>query len=131
MKYINVTSEAKAKLGRIFDVTPKAIYNALYFRSDSETSKKIRYVAISQYGGRIISELDVTDWQPNCQTEFEHDKNGVKSVVSTFSNNVKVIMNCLENTAIITMNDQEIRRYWNVTTEGWGNILHTAEQMSI
>lgn len=131
MKYILVTNDEKKMLERIFDVTRQTVYNALYYKSDSEISRKIRNVALTQYGGRIIRVMDVTNWQPNCETRFEHDQEGVKRVISTFSNDVRLVLDCHNDTAVITKGEKEIRRYWNVTSVGWGNVLLAAEQMAV
>lgn len=131
MEYILVSNDDKKTLERIFDVTRQAVYLALNYKSDSELSQKIRNVALQQMGGRVIRELDITNgWQPNCETAFEHDKQGVKRVISTFSNDVQVVLDCHQNTATITQKGEELRRYWNVVGTGWGNVLFTAEQLS-
>ena len=128
-QYINVSDEAKRELALIFDVTPQMVWQALNYKSDSNLAQKIRNVAIRQKGGRVMREYDVTEgWQPNCQTEFEHDENGVKKVISTFSNSVKVVFDCLENSAVITMNGETIRKYWYVNA--WESVLFDAEQLS-
>lgn len=131
MKYILVTNEDKKMLERIFGVTRQTVYNALYYKGDSEILRKIRNVALTQYGGRVIRVMDVTNWQPNCETRFEHDQEGVKTVISTFSNDVRLVLDCHENTAVITRGDEELRRYWNVRGSAWGNILYAAEQLSV
>jgi hypothetical protein len=131
MKYISVSNENKKKLARIFDVSRVAVWKALNFRSDSELSQKIRNVAMREMNGRVIRELDITGWQPNCQTEFVHEGGEVKTIISTFSNDVRVVLDCYSNSATITMNGEEVRRYWNAGGPGWGNILYAAEQLSI
>lgn len=131
MRYISVTNENKKKLARIFDVTKVAVWKALNFRSDSELSQKIRNVAMREMGGRVMRELDITDWQPNCQTSFVHEDGRVTQVVSTFSNDVQVIIDGINESATITMNNEEVRRFWNVTASNWCNVLYLAEQLSI
>lgn len=132
MKYISVTNENKKKLARIFDVTTVAVWKALNFRSDSELSQKIRNVALREMNGRVIRELDISDgWSPNCETKFVHEGGEVKTIISTFSNDVRVVLDCYSNSATITMNGEEVRRYWNVGGSGWGNVLYAAEQLSI
>ena len=131
MKYILVTNDDKKMLERIFGVTRQTVYNALYYKGDSEILRKIRNVALTQYGGRVIRVMDVTNWQPNCETRFEHDQEGVKAVISTFSNDVRLVLDCHNDTAVITKGEEEIRRYWNVTIAGWGNVLLAAAQISI
>lgn len=131
MKYISVSNENKKKLARIFDVTKVAVWKALNFRSDSELSQKIRNVALREMNGRVIRELDITEgWSPNCQTEFVHEGGEVKTIISTFSNDVQVVLDCHREMATITMNGEEVRRYWNVGGPGWGNVLYAAEQLS-
>ncbi len=131
VKYINVSNDDKKKLARIFDVTHVAVWKALNFKSDSELSQKIRNVALQQMGGRVIRELDITNgWVPNCETTFDHDKDGVSKITSTFSNDVQVVLDCHQNTATITQRGAEVRRYWNVAGSGWGNALFAAEQLA-
>lgn len=130
MKYINVSDDSKKQLARIFDVTRVAVWKALNFKSDSELSQKIRNVALTQMGGRVIRELDITDgYMPNCQTEFEHDVNGVKTVCSTFSNGVKVLLDCYSDCATVTMNGKEVQKYWNVGGM-YAKVLFEAEQLA-
>lgn len=132
MEYILVSNDDKKTLERIFDVTRQAVYLALNYKSDSELSQKIRNVALRQMGGRVIRELDITNgWVPNCETTFDHDKEGVRRVISTFSNDVQVVLDCHQNTATITQRGEELRRYWNVVGTGWGNALFAAEQLSM
>lgn len=132
MEYILVSNDDKKMLERIFDVTRQAVYLALNYKSNSELSQKIRNVALQQMGGRVIRELDITNgWVPNCETTFDHDKSGVSKVISTFSNDVQVVLDCYQNTATITQRGEEVRRYWNVAGSGWGNALFAAEQLSM
>lgn len=131
MKHISVTNENKKKLARIFGVTKVAVWKALNFRSDSELSQKIRNVAMREMNGRVMRELDITDWQPNCQTSFVHEDGRVTQVISTFSNDVQVVIDGIAESATITMNNEEVRRFWNVTAINWCNVLYLAEQLSI
>ena len=130
MKYINVSNDSKKQLARIFNVARKTVWQALNFKSDSEISQKIRFVALSQMEGRVIRELDITDgYMPNCQTTFEHDANGVKSVCSTFSNGVQVMLDCYNDCATLTMNGEEVQKYWNVGGM-YAKVLFEAEQLA-
>ncbi len=129
-KYIKVTNENKRELREIYNVSGVAIWKALNFKSDSELSQKVRNTALCVMNGRVIVEMDVTDgYMPNCQTVFEHDTNGVSAVRSTFSNGVQVVLDCIKDSATITMNDKEIYRYWNVGG-AYAKVLFEAEQLS-
>lgn len=131
-KYIEVSSDSRKVLMKIFGCTRESLWAALSFKSDSETAKKIRTAALRGHGGRVLCVVDITDgWVPNCQTEFRHDKEGVSEVCSTFTGGVKVTLDCHANTATLTLDGKEVRKYWNVDTASWGRVLFDAEQLSI
>lgn len=130
MKFIEVSNAAKMELMKIFGVTRQAVWMALSFKSDSAQAQKIRNVALRQKGGRVMIMMDITDgYMPNCQVVFDRDANGVTGVHYTFPNRVKVDLDCLQDMATITMDEQEIRRYWNVGSAE-AAVLFDAEQLS-
>lgn len=130
MKFIEVSNAAKMELMKIFGVTRQAVWMALSFKSDSAQAQKIRNVALRQKGGRVMIMMDITDgYMPNCQVVFDRDANGVTAVHYTFPNNVAVDFDCRQDVATITMNEQEIRRYWNVGSAE-AAVLFDAEQLS-
>lgn len=130
MKYIAISNANKRQLRANHGVSVVAVWKALNFKSDSARSQAIRKEALEQMGGRVIIEMDITDgYQPNCQTVFEHDSNGVSAVRSTFTNGVEVLLDCLEDSATLTMNGAEIQRYWNVGGM-YAKVLFEAEQLA-
>ena len=59
--YIKVSSEAREKLARAFEVEEKTVYLALTGRRDSDKAKKIRYTAVKEYGG--IPMVHCPEWE--------------------------------------------------------------------
>lgn len=45
----------QVKLAEVFGCTQGMVANALNFNRDSELAKKIRHVAITQYGGQLVT----------------------------------------------------------------------------
>lgn len=45
-RYIDATEETTAKLAKTFQCTPKFVYLALTYRSDTEKARKIRFTAV-------------------------------------------------------------------------------------
>lgn len=129
-KFIEVPEAGRTELMKIFGVTRQGLWSALSFNSNSEQARKIRHVALTQKGGRVMITMDITDgYMPNCQVVFDRDSNGVTAVHYTFPNNVAVDFDCRQDVATITMNEQEIRRYWNVGSAE-AAVLFDAEQLS-
>lgn len=68
--YIKVSSEAREKLARAFEVEEKTVYLALTGRRDSEKARKIRYAAVNEYGGVPMVHC------PACETLHETTEDG-------------------------------------------------------
>ncbi len=82
--YIDVTKETEAKLARVFNCTPKMVYLSLTYAKDTEMARKIRYVAVSQYGGKAMHHC------PECETMFNVMEDGRDLMVQYFDNGVKL-----------------------------------------
>lgn len=50
-KYISLTSEGIKSLAKEVGVSTTSVYNALNLNTHSDIAKKIRHLAISEYGG--------------------------------------------------------------------------------
>lgn len=68
--YIKVSNEARAKLARVFHVEEKTVYLALTYRRDSDKARKIRYMAVKEYGGVPMVHC------PACETLHETTEEG-------------------------------------------------------
>lgn len=61
-RYVKVTPDTVGKLSEIFNCTERSVMNALTYRSDSETAKKIRWTAVKEFGGKAMAHV------PECET---------------------------------------------------------------
>ncbi len=81
-RYIDATEETTAKLARSFKCTPKFVYLALTYRSDTETARKIRYTAVEHYGATPMAHY------PQCETMHDTTENGRQIMRQEFDNGV-------------------------------------------
>lgn len=65
-KKIFVEEAAKAHIRRVFKCSRILVWKALNFKSDSELARKIRYVALKEFGG-------VVNWEP-AEVETSHEE---------------------------------------------------------
>ncbi len=78
--YIKVSSEAREKLARAFEVEEKTVYLALTGRRDSDKAKKIRYTAVKEYGGIPMVHC------PECETMHDITEDGRQIMRQRFNN---------------------------------------------
>ncbi len=130
MKYIKLSNPQKGCLRKIFNVSQVCIWKALYYKSNSDLSEKIRTAAL-EMGGRVIHELDVTDgFMPNCRTEFDHESNTIRRMTMTYPNAVRVVYDAEEDSARLFINDRIERQYWFVTLDNLYNVAFEAQELS-
>ena len=65
-KYIHVKKEDREFLAKVFGITPRMVFNAVHFESDSELARKIRKLAMAR-GGIVMVEA------PEAETLFDAD----------------------------------------------------------
>lgn len=130
MKYIKLSNDQKGSLRKAFNVSQVCIWKALCYKSDSDLSEKIRSAAL-EMGGRVIHELDVTDgFMPNCRTDFIQNAGNIIAVVFTYSNGVRVNVDCTNNSARLLIDNKPERQYWNVTLDNLYNVVFEAQLLS-
>ena len=105
-KKIYVTDEAKNKLAGVFKVSRMMVWKALNFESNSILARKIRYVALSQYGG-------VPNWKA-AEMETTHEE-AANTMTQTFGDHVKLVVK--KGTGLVTvLVDGEVDREKHVDT---------------
>ncbi len=131
MKYIELPTRKKARIRRVLGVSRVTLWSALTFQTQSALAEKIRRMAL-QDGGRVMSELDVTDgFMPNCQTDYVHGDDGrVQRIIQTFSNDVRVEFDNDCCTAVILHGEEPVRTYERVVIRDWGDIVFEAQNLS-
>lgn len=58
-KKIKVSRTSLDALAAMFDCTVTKVYNALAYRSNSESAELIRQEALQNYGGKEVTEIKV------------------------------------------------------------------------
>lgn len=131
MKYIKLSNPQKGCLRKLFNVSQVCIWKALYYKTNSDLSEKIRSAAL-EMGGRVIHELDVTDgFMPNCRIEFDRYSDGILSVIMTYANGVQLeVLDGANSCALLSINGKPKRQYWNVTLDNLYNVAFEAQELS-
>lgn len=130
MKYIELPAAKKARIRRALGVSRVTLWSALTFQTQSVLAEKIRRMAL-QDGGRVISEVDVTNgFMPNCETNFVHGNGGVRRIIQTFSNGVRVEFDNDTCTAVISREERPVRTISDVKIRDWGNIVFEAQSLA-
>ncbi len=81
-RYIDATKDSMEMLARRFECTPKFVYLALTYRSDTETARKIRYTAVKHYGATPMAHY------PQCETMHDTTEDGRQVMRQEFDNGV-------------------------------------------
>lgn len=82
--YIKVSNETRAKLARLFQVEEKTVYLALTYRRNSPSARKIRYMAVHEYGGKPMAHC------PECETLHNITAGGRPMMVQNFDNGARL-----------------------------------------
>lgn len=69
-------------------------------------------------------------FMPNCETAFEHDADGVRRIIQTFSNGVRVEFDNATCTAEISRNGRSVKTFSDVKMHDWGNIVLEAQSLA-
>ena len=130
MKRINLSKPKKAGLRRKFGVSNVTVWSALNYVPDSDLARKIRNAAIAA-GGVVEHQVVVPDgFMPNCETAFEHDADGVRRIIQTFSNGIRVEFDNATCTAEISRDDRSVKTFSDVNIRDWGNIVFEAQSLA-
>lgn len=130
MKRINLSKPQKAKLRRRFGVSNVTVWSALNYVTNSPLAEKIRRAALAE-GGVIENQITVPeDFMPNCETNFVHGNGGVRRIIQTFSNGVRVEFDNDTCTAEISRGGRPVKTYSDVKVRDWGNIVFEAQSLT-
>lgn len=79
-RYIDATLETMDKLAKTFQCTPKFVYLALTYRSDTEKARKIRFTAVNNYDAIPMCHY------PECETLHDTTEDGRQIMRQEFNN---------------------------------------------
>lgn len=130
MNYVELPAGKKARICRALGVSRVTVWSALTFQTQSALAEKIRRMAL-QDGGRVMRKMDVTSgFMPNCETDFVHGDGGVRRIIQTFSNGVRVEFDNAANTASISRVGKLVKAFDDVRMRDWGNIVFEAQSLA-
>lgn len=84
-RYIEIEKGMKERLMSAFGCSGKMVYDSLTYRSDTELARKIRYVAVKEYGGIPMRHC------PECETMFTTEIGGKEYMRQKFSNGAELL----------------------------------------
>ena len=103
--YIKVDERVKETLAKVFNVTTKFVYMALTNRRDSRTARKIRYVAVRDYG--VVPMVHC----PACDTLHEVTENGREVMRQEFSNGAVLVWYKGTPEVVVNFKGKEAQRF--------------------
>ena len=80
MRYIEIDKRSKERLIRAFGCSGKMVYDSLTYRKDTELARRIRYVAVKEYGGIPMRHC------PECETMYRTELDGREYMRQEFRN---------------------------------------------
>jgi len=116
--YIKVDTSLRRDLMKIFDLSRKGVWMALNGVINSEKANQLRRYALAN-GGQYVRE----EFVPDCKTV--HDEDG--GFTQEFGGGVSVRVNTVDSTATISVREQVVERFGQVTLSMWSNILRLAQ----
>lgn len=130
MKRINLPKNKRARLCRTFGTSGVTVWSALNYVTNSPLAEKIRRAALAE-GGVIENRITVPEgFMPNCETDFVHGDGGVRRIIQTFSNGVRVEFDNEASTASISRAGKLVNSFDDVRMHDWGNIVFEAQSLA-
>lgn len=130
MKRITLSKNKRARLCRTFGTSGVTVWSALNYVTNSPLAEKIRRAALAE-GGVIENQITVPEgFMPNCETNFVHGNGGVRRIIQTFSNGVRVEFDNDTCTAEISRGERLVKTYSDVKVRDWGNIVFEAQSLT-
>ena len=94
-RYIEVTKETRKNLEKALGCTDRMIRNALTYVSDTELARKIRYIAVKEYGAVPMCHY------PECETMHNVTEDGRQLMVQNFDNGVRLEIDKQTGAAVV------------------------------
>lgn len=105
---IKVSNESKAQLAKLFGCTERMVYKALCFESDTELSRKIRYVARTEMGGWIEAAV------PEAEMFYDTTDGGKRYMRQYFNNGAVLEVSLSTGQGEVRFKGSPVKRYSEV-----------------
>lgn len=121
-KQIYVSKKGKAHLCEVFNCTTVMVWKALNFKSDSELARKIRFTALTQFGG-------VPSWKPE-EVETTHEE-VEKTMTQRYGERVKLVYNRNDGSTHVLIDGKETRVEHNLDVPSFMALQNEVEIMAM
>lgn len=102
-KYIHLKKEDREFIAKAFGITPRMVFSAVHFESDSELARKVRKLAMDR-GGIVMVEA------PEAETLFDADG----YMRQRLGNGVLLEFNLQDSSCVVLHKGESVRKYENV-----------------
>lgn len=83
--YIELSKSSQKQIAKAFSCCDRMVVESLTYRKDTELARKIRYVALKEYGGKSMLYV------PECETMFTTEVGGKEYMRQKFSNGAELL----------------------------------------
>lgn len=108
-RYVNLSGADMDAMAKAFGCTRRMVVKALTFCSDSQLSQRMRYVAVKEYGAKIMVQV------PECDTMYIENREGERVMIQVYGNGTRLEAN-LSTGRVETWYADGVP-YW-----GWDNV---------
>lgn len=124
-KRISLDQRGRDKLNKIFPhLSRVSIWNALTWKTDSEISRKVRYVAVKQCGGVIVDGGVSLKW------ETRHEESPHR-MIQTLGGRFKLVYDLETGVSVLLVDGIEKRRDKGLSIPEWEALQSEVEQMAL
>ena len=121
-KKIYVSDKAKTQLCKIFSCSKMMVWLALNFKRESDQARKIRYTALTQFGG-------VPSWKPE-EMETTHEE-VEKTMTQHYGERVKLVYDRNDGSTSILVDGKVTRKEQDLSIPAFMKLQSEVELMAI
>ena len=121
-KKIYVSDKAKTQLCKTFSCSKMMVWLALNFKRESDLAQKIRYTALTQFGG-------VPSWKPE-EVETTHEE-VVKTMTQRYGERVKLVYDRNDGSTSILVDGKVTRKEQDLSIPAFMKLQSEVEIMAM
>ena len=121
-KKIYVSDQAKTQLCKTFSCSKMMVWLALNFKRESDLARKIRYTALTQFGG-------VPSWKPE-EVETTHEE-VEKTMTQRYGERVKLVYDRNDGSTHVLIDGKETRVEHNLDVPSFMALQNEVEIMAM
>lgn len=121
-KKIYVSDKAKTQLCKTFSCSKMMVWLALNFKRESDLARKIRYTALTQFGG-------VPSWKPE-EVETTHEE-VVKTMTQRYGERVKLVYDRNDGSTSILVDGKVTRKEQDLSIPAFMKLQSEVEIMAM